>query len=84
MSALLSAREAFREAYRRDRTTYRLVSAFRVKTGNYPDMLHSGLSPGFDICRLHGDRLSTFYPGVTVSKHRARMCELRLRPRLPA
>lgn len=84
MSALLSAREAFREAYRRDRATIRLVLAFRAKTGNYLGVLNSGLSPEFDICRLHGDKLSTFYPGMTATKHRARMHELRLRPRLPA
>lgn len=75
-------RSAWKQTYRRDRATVRLIREFKEVTGDYPT-LWDGLSRQFDICRLHGDRLYSPYHFGLVT-HKNRMADLTKRVRLPA
>lgn len=76
-------RQEFKDQYRADRAAYRFVREFKEATGNYPEMLDTGISRSFDFCRLHGDRLKQPFGHSGMVTHKARMWELRRRPRLP-
>lgn len=77
-------RADWKATYRRDRATVRLVDKFKDLTGEYPSVLFTGLSPGFDICRLFGDRLNACCGHLGKTTHRNRMVDLSKRVRLPA